>query len=88
MTWNHRVIEHEADGEKWRAIHEVYYDDAGAPWAYTANPVGVTWNEDDDPLVTLDRMRKALDAPVLRESDFVGKAPAISEEEANDADKA
>ncbi|MDN7700036.1 hypothetical protein QZM15_16320 [Burkholderia sp. AU44665] len=74
MIWNHRVIEHEANGEKWRSIHEVYYDDTGVPWAYTENPTPVQWSEGDNPTWILDQMHKALDAPVLRETDFVGRA--------------
>lgn len=81
MTWNHRVIQHEENGETWRAIHEVYYDGDGVPWAYTENPTPVQWSEGDAPNWILDQMRKALEAPVLREADFVGKAPAIEEEE-------
>ncbi|KWN80853.1 hypothetical protein WM24_23745 [Burkholderia ubonensis] len=85
MTWNHRVVEHQTNGETWRAIHEVYYDDAGVPWGYTENAVGIVWDEDGDPHWTLDQMRKALDAPVLAESDFIGKSPAAEDDEMEEA---
>jgi hypothetical protein len=70
-TWNYRVIETVHDGDVSRAIHEVHYDN-GVPISYTENPAGVAWETDDDePRRMLDRMREALDKPVLREADFI-----------------
>lgn len=69
-TWNYRVIEKEHDGEISRAIHEVHYEN-DVPVAYTENPASIVWEADDEePKRVLERMREALDKPVLREEDF------------------
>jgi hypothetical protein len=73
VTCNYRVIEFQTSDEKHRAIHDVYYDDAGKPNGYTANPVSVWWYADEDavaPARILERMREALTKPVLTEKDF------------------
>jgi hypothetical protein len=36
MTWNYRVIRHK---EGHLALHEVYYNEAGQPRAYSQQPV-------------------------------------------------
>lgn len=72
MSWNYRVMEHQAEGGAYRAIHEVYYDEAGKPTSYTAD-VGVMWmvsDGDEEGLGTLDKMRRAFTMPVLRPEDF------------------
>ena len=72
--WNYRVIEFmcPVDKEPWRAIHEVYYDEDGKPCLYTEKPAEVSSSEADgfDLSVVLDRMRLALELPVLVERDF------------------
>lgn len=77
MTWNHRVIKFYPEGQDpYYAIHEIYYDDEGIPWAFTKNPASVVWDNDEtfeSPRFSLDSMRKALDLPILEEKDFVGK---------------
>ena len=75
MGWDYRVIEFvDPDSGPWFAIHEVFYDDAGIPNSYTEAPARVVSCDDggnDKPLVwVIDRMREALDKPVLRETDF------------------
>ncbi len=81
-TWNYRVIEFvapSADGvpeNRWRAIHEVHYDDSGRPQGYTENPAVIEWSADEDdsaPFSALERMKAALAKPVLVESDFHSK---------------
>lgn len=71
--WNYRVIEFVSQiGERWRAIHEVYYQD-GKPWLHTVNPATIGWDvEDGDstPFETLEKMKRALTEPILTESDF------------------
>jgi len=71
--WNYRVIEFVSQtGERWRAIHEVYYQD-GKPWLHTVNPATIGWNvEDGDktPFETLEKMKRAITEPILTESDF------------------
>ncbi len=73
--WNYRVIEFVDPKEgQWRAIHEVYYDDNGKPEGYTAIPAQLLAFHDSgesrDLRWILDRMREALDRPVLTERDF------------------
>lgn len=78
MSWNYRVIEFvdPHTNEPWRGIFEVYYDDEGRPNGYTEDPSDVVshdegGNEAKGGLAwVLDRMREALDKPVLVERDF------------------
>lgn len=70
--WNYRVIEFvDPSGEPWRAIFEVHYRD-GLPVAYTEEPAVVLSDEENNDGLAwaLDRMREALDKPVLVERDF------------------
>lgn len=78
-TWDYRVIEFEtvAEGEaephRWRAIHEVFYNDAGQPSAFSENPAIVLWDVTEDhnsPSSILKRMQWALNTPVLYARDF------------------
>jgi hypothetical protein len=55
VTWNYRVIEFQTGDETHRAIHEVYYDDAGKPNGYTANPASIWWYADEAVNVVLNR---------------------------------
>ena len=36
-TWNYRVVRYK--DESGFGLHEVFYDDAGLPWAMTKNPI-------------------------------------------------
>ena len=71
--WNYRVMEFATpDGEVWRAIHEVHYED-GKPVAYALNPATVLWDLEEGgeaPVAILERMREALRKPVLTMKDF------------------
>lgn len=86
MTWNYRIIEQANEhGDRWRAIHEVYYDDEGKPRSYTVDAVGVQWDVeegDDAGLRTLDQMREAFTLPVLRPEDFTYASLTPEEEDA------
>src|SRR4051794_14863025 len=44
MTWNHGVIRHK---EGHLALHEVYYNEAGQPRAYSQQPVTFIGDGDD-----------------------------------------
>jgi hypothetical protein len=75
MSWNYRVIEFVApgNGEPWRSIHEVYYDDEGKPIMYQDSPAHVTWDTEEGvraPQQMLKDMGGALLLPVLVEADF------------------
>ena len=73
-NWNYRIVEFDGgQGEPaWRELREVFYDDSGQPSAYGA--VGqVVWDAEDDvqvPNAILERMRAALDKPILHARDF------------------
>ena len=86
MTWNYRVIEFQSGDEIHRAIHEVYYDEAGKPNGYTENPASVFWNADEDPGAAskiLEKMQVALTKPVLTEKDFTVPADFMAERPLN-----
>jgi hypothetical protein len=71
MSWNYRVIRHE-DGS--HALHEVYYDEAGAPSVYSERPCGFVGDTLDDLLASLDLARKAaLERPILDAQDLPGR---------------
>lgn len=70
MTWNHRVIRHIYGSEESFAIHEVFYDDEGAPTLVTEDAVGVWGDTVADVEKTLRWMMKALQEPVLDMIDF------------------
>lgn len=71
--WDYRVIEFVTpDGQPWRAIHEVHYEN-NVPWGYSEGHAAVTSDaEDMDAGLrwVLDRMREALEKPVLVDRDF------------------
>ena len=79
-SWNYRVMEFTVEGETFRAIHEVHYDNDGKPKSYSEPASSVTADIFDGHVAgargslewTLDRMREALDKPVLQASDFGG----------------
>ena len=69
-TWNHRVMLHKgADaGDDYYSIHEVHYDD-GRPVGYTEHGVDVGGNSVEELRVTLERMLRCLEQPVLTPDD-------------------
>jgi len=76
--WNHRVIKHTdktvingvEETETWHGIHEVFYDDAGHPDAYTENEVGPMGETLLDLSEDIRRFTDALSKPVLVHEDF------------------
>jgi len=56
MTWNYRVIRHK---EGHLALHEVYYNEAGQPRAYSQQPVTFIGDGDD----ALQELIGALEIP-------------------------
>jgi hypothetical protein len=70
MGWNHRVMRHE-DGRL--AVHEVFYDKAGRPEGYSAEPATFGLPEDNLNLLILNLLNAARNArtlPVLEPEDF------------------
>lgn len=67
MTWNHRVIKHEKDGEVWYTLHEVFYDDDGSIKGWTQDAIAPLSETRDGLYWVLDKMREAVAKPVLKE---------------------
>jgi hypothetical protein len=79
-TWNHRVIDHgEFDDHgiygvgRYLAIHEVYYDADGKPKMMTEAPISIAGETLEELGETLDRMKRALEEPVLPVEQFEPK---------------
>ncbi len=75
MSWDYRVIEFvDPSGDLWRGIFEVFYDERGRPRQYSENPACVQSSDSDGNEKALewvlDRMREALEKPVLVEQNF------------------
>ena len=70
--WDYRVVRKEStDGsDEWYSIQEVYYDEDGTPMAQTLDLM-VEQDTVTGMRTQLENMLKALDEPVLEESDIV-----------------
>jgi hypothetical protein len=82
MSWNYRVIEFtDPDGNKVRAIHEVFYTDCGGGsilTSYAENPA-VVLDDSDDPTVMfkiLAQMSQALFYDVISSESLEKKEEA------------
>ena len=73
MSWNHRVVKNEKDGEVFYAIHEVYYDDDGNPHSITENPIPAFGKDITEITHNLIHMMSALTKPVLDYTMFIDK---------------
>ncbi len=71
MTWNYRIIR---DGEGNLGLHEVFYDDDGAPRSCTQNPIsfGADAEEGKDGIITAleHALSDAREKPILDMDDF------------------
>ncbi|HEX8382885.1 MAG TPA: hypothetical protein VF592_05855 [Sphingomonas sp.] len=56
MSWNYRIIDHGTH----LALHEVYYDAAGRPTAWTAEPADFLSNSEDGTAGITDALTMAL----------------------------
>ena len=70
--WDYRVVRRESEGEteEWYSVQEIYYDEEGTPMAQTLDLV-VEQDTITGMRTQLENMLKALDEPVLDESDIV-----------------
>lgn len=82
--WNYRIVKY-VTGDGF-GLHEVYYDDAGQPWAMTERPATFQTDESEDENAVRRMLQLALDdaqkRPVLvepRKGQWPGKAPALDE---------
>lgn len=73
MHWNHRIVDLSDETDEWFAICEVYYDHHDVPCCYTEGGVKVDGFNMDELRTTLERMKKALDLPILKKEDFKGQ---------------
>ena len=69
--WDYRVVRRESEGEteEWYSMQEVYYDEDGTPMALTLDLM-VEQDTVTGMRTQLENMLKALDEPVLDESDI------------------
>lgn len=70
MTWNYRIIKETINNTIHYSIHEVYYDENGAPSFFSENPITPYGEYLDDLKKDLQLMLKAFDKPVLDASIF------------------
>lgn len=70
MEWNYRVIAFMDEDAPYFRIHEVYYDQNGKPAAYMRCPAGVESESPEGLMWVMERMKKALELPVLKITDF------------------
>ena len=70
--WDYRVVRRESEGDtgEWYSVQEVYYDEDGTPMAQTMDLM-VEQDTITGMRTQLESMLKALDEPVLDESDIV-----------------
>ena len=72
--WDYRVVRRESTdlggSEEWYSVQEVYYDEDGTPMAQTLDLM-VEQDTITGMRTQLENMLKALDEPVLDESDIV-----------------
>lgn len=73
--WNHRVLKQKINGEDFYSVREVFYNDDGSIYAYTANPVEISGESIEDIRQYCQWILNCLDTPVLvdGEVEFVEK---------------
>ena len=64
MSWNHRILAHENNGEVYFQMHGVYYKEE-VPNGYTANPITVGSETSKGIKWTLNKMQEAVKKPIL-----------------------
>ena len=64
MSWNHRILAHENNGEIYLKVHEVYYENE-IPNGYTANPITIGGENLEALKWTLNKIKLAIKKPIL-----------------------
>lgn len=77
--WNHRIIKHVTSDSEWFAVHEVYYDDDGTPNSCTSEPIKIIQEDLKDIEWEIDKIKEALQKPVLHYSYFEELEQAVKE---------
>jgi len=70
VTWDYRVIKTNNGGETWFGVHEVHYDEDGALWAYTEEPIAIESESEEGLPKVFEQMLQALERPVLMPEAF------------------
>jgi len=65
MSWNHRILVHGSNNEFRFEIHEVYYNDAGEPYAYSAEGTRVCGGNLKEVSWALKQMEECTKKPIL-----------------------
>jgi hypothetical protein len=65
MSWNHRVLAHENNGEIYFQIHEVNYDLDNKPIGYSENPITIGGEEMSSLRWINNQISECLKKPVL-----------------------
>lgn len=74
-SWNYRVIRHLADGssdQEWFAIHEVFYNDTGVPYAVSEKACPAGGETTDELFEDMKLMQAASGMPTLDYTLFSG----------------
>lgn len=80
MSWNHRIVKHDKDGNVFYSVHEVYYEE-DQPVAYTENAVPAFGETHEELMHDMINQMSALTKPVLDATMFDEKVSS------SDADK-
>jgi len=65
MSWNHRILAHEHDGEVYLQIHEVHYNENNIPVRYTERAVFIGGENLKSITWTLNKMLECRTKPIL-----------------------
>lgn len=68
--WNYRVVRRQGPDGPVFGIHEVYYNGEDEPRSCTKKPVGPMSDDVEELMKEIDRMKQALDKPVLDYEEF------------------
>ena len=81
MHWNYRIVfmEDERWGDQWMELREVFYNDAGEPIGHSSTTV--IGDSLDDVAECLRLMQEAVEKPVLKHADFIGKFVDLDKDE-------
>ena len=70
MGWNYRILAKICSNDEVSfGVYSVYYDENGKPDGYSANPVEMSAEDIEYIRFDLDKMKEALDKPVLWEGE-------------------
>ena len=78
MTWNFRLVKHPPpkSGAPWYGVHEVFYNEAGKPWAMTQESIRLEGESVKDIFADLKLIRRDLRRlPILNVSKLTWARP-------------